>query len=163
MRNRGIFFLALLSSSTAWAQAPQLEHRADQGAKPVLPAPMKAPQKLEPAHAANTNAIYQALRTRVVNGDAFAVKDLVLRRDAGVFTLSSGTVYLYGPTAGRVTGAVFLGEGVLHVEPPSAMERRQLKAVMKTEVLDQHFTSAVFEFTDETAAELKSRHSLRQR
>ena len=155
MRNRGIFFLALLSSSTAWTQAPQLEHRADQGAKPVLPAPMKAPQKLEPAHAANTNAIYQALRTRVVNGDAFAVKDLVLRRDAGVFTLSSGTVYLYGPTAGRVTGAVFLGEGVLHVEPPSAMERRQLKAVMKTEVLDQHFTSAVFEFTDETAAELK--------
>jgi hypothetical protein len=35
------------------------------------------------------------------------------------------------------------------------MERRQLKAVMKTEVLDQHFTSAVFAFTDDTAAELK--------
>src|SRR5271170_7504382 len=116
---------------------------------------MKAPQKLEPAHAANSNAVYQALRTRVANGDAFAVKDLVLRRDAGVFTLSRGAVYLCGPTAGRVTGAVFLGEGALHVEPPSAMERRQLKAVMKTEVLDQPFTSAVFAFTDETAAELK--------
>ena len=35
------------------------------------------------------------------------------------------------------------------------MEKRQLKIVMKTEVLDQPFTSAVFEFTDGTAAELQ--------
>lgn len=106
-------------------------------AQPVLPPPMKAPTTLEPAHSPNANGLYQALRTRVVNGDAFTVENLVLRRDAGTFTLKSGTVYLYGPIAGRVTGAVFLGEGVLRVEPPSVMERRQLKAVMKTEVLDQ--------------------------
>jgi Peptidase family M1 domain len=64
-------------------------------------------------------------------------------------------VYLFGPVAGRVTGAVFLGDGTLHIEPPSAMERRQLKALMKTEVLEEHFTSAVFDFTDGTGAELK--------
>jgi len=63
-------------------------------------------------------------------------------------------IYLYGEVNGAATGAVFVGEGTLHVEPPSAMERRQLKAVMKTEVLDQPFTSAVFAFTDDTAAEL---------
>ena len=39
--------------------------------------------------------------------------------------------------------------------PPNAMERKQLKAVMKTEVLDQRFTTAFFAFTDGTAAELK--------
>jgi hypothetical protein len=56
---------------------------------------------------------------------------------------------------GRVTGAVFEGQGVLHLEPPSAMERHQLKLMMKTEVLNQPFTTAVLEFTDGTAEELK--------
>ncbi len=116
---------------------------------------MKVPEKLEPARTANANALYQALRTRTANGPSFTVKNLGLRRDAGVFTFSDGTFYLYGEVGGVVTGAVFLGNGTLHVEPPSAMERRQLKIVMKTEVLDQPFTSAVFEFTDGTAAELR--------
>ncbi len=90
-----------------------------------------------------------------MNGPAFTVKNLTLKRDAGVFTFSDGTFYLYSEVSGRVTGAVFLGQGTLHVEPPSAMEKKQLKIVMKTEVLDQPFTSAVFEFTDGTAAELQ--------
>ena len=115
---------------------------------------MKVPEKLEPARPANANALYQALRTRTVNGPAFTVSNLMLKRDAGVFTFRDGTIYLYGEVGGMVTGAVFLGNGTLRVEPPSAMERRQLKIVMKTEVLDQPFTSAVFEFTDGTAAEL---------
>jgi hypothetical protein len=155
MNKRGIVVLALLGASHGWAQQPKLEQRPETVAKPVAPAPMKAPTTLAPAHLPNANGLYQALRTRVVNGDAFTVENLVLRRDAGVFTLESGTVYLYGAIAGRVTGAVFLGKGALHVEPPSVMERRQLKEVMKTEVLDQPFTSAVFAFTDDTAAELK--------
>ena len=124
-------------------------------ARPTPPAAMKAPEKLEAAKAANANGLYQALRGRAVNGPAFTVKNLTLKRDAGVFTFSDGTFYLYGEVSGRVTGAVFLGQGTLHVEPPSAMEKRQLKIVMKTEVLDQPFTSAVFEFTDGTAAELQ--------
>ncbi len=116
---------------------------------------MKVPEKLEPARPANANALYQALRTRTANGPSFTVKNLSLKRDAGVFTFSDGTFYLYGEVGEVVTGAVFLGNGKLHVEPPSAMERRQLKIVMKTEVLDQPFTSAVFEFTDGTAVELQ--------
>ena len=92
--------------------------------KPTSPAAMKAPEKLEAARAANSNAIYQALRGRAVNGPAFTVKNLTLKRDAGVFTFSDGTFYLYGEVSGRVTGAVFLGQGTLHVEPPSAMEKQ---------------------------------------
>jgi len=142
-------------SCGVWAQEPGLVHRPAAAPAAAPPAPLVAPARLEAARGPNANGLYQALRTRIVNGEAFTVKDLVLRRDAGVFTLSSGTVYLYGPVAGRTTGAVFLGAGSLHVEPPSAMERRQLKAVMKSEVLDQPFTSAVLAFTDATAAELK--------
>ena len=123
------------------------------GAAP--PAAMVAPEKREPAKGANADAAYQALRARTPNGTSFTVKDLKLKRDAGEFTFSSGAFYLYTPVNGMVTGAVFVGEGSFHVEPPSAMEKRQLKAVMKTEVLDQRFTSAVMEFTDGTAAELQ--------
>jgi hypothetical protein len=93
------------------------------------------PSTLELAHLANSNGIYRALRQRSVNGAAFEVKALTLKRDAGEFLLKSGTVYLYGEVAGMSTGAVFVGEGTLHVVPPDAMERKQLKAVMKTEVL----------------------------
>lgn len=116
---------------------------------------MRPPDKLEQAHAHNANALYQALRTITVSGEAFNVKDLVLHRDVATFTLSSGTIYMYAPVAGHTTGAVFLGEGSIHLEPSSPIERHQLKAVMKTEVLDHHFNSAVFAFTDGTAAELK--------
>ena len=116
---------------------------------------MKVPAKLDPARAPNANATYESLRHRTANGEAFTISHLALKRDAAEIALNSGTVYFYGPVGGVVTGAVFLGEGILHIEPPSAMERRQLKIVMKTEVLDQHFTSAVFAFTDGTAAELR--------
>jgi hypothetical protein len=163
MRSWGLVCLAVAATAGAgWAgaQEPGLTKRPAEAtkalaAKAAVPAAMAVPAQLEAAKAANGDAVYRALRERMVNGPAFAVKDLTLRRDAGVFTLRSGTIYLFGETGGRVTGAVFEGEGSLHVEPPSAMERRQLKAVMKTEVLDQRFTSAVFSFTDDTAAELK--------
>jgi hypothetical protein len=124
--------------------------------RPPPPAPLKAPETTEPGKPANGNAIYQALRSRLPNGASFKVKDLTLKRDAGELRLTDGTVTLYGEVNGRTTGAIFQGQGVLHVVPPSLMERHQLKIVMNTEVLDQPFTTAVLAFTDDTAAELKA-------
>ena len=49
--------------------------------KPTSPAAMKAPEKLEAARAANSNTIYQALRGWAVNGPAFTVKNLTLKRE----------------------------------------------------------------------------------
>ena len=123
-------------------------------ALPPPPAPLKAPETLEPSKLPNANAIYQALRLRTVNGAAFTVKDLTIKRDAAEITLTEGTVYLYGEVNGAATGAVFLGDGMMKLVPPSAMERRQLKYVMKTEMLAQKFTTAMFAFTDGTAGEL---------
>jgi hypothetical protein len=154
-----VCFFFLVGAWGAAGQQQELQRRDQsekrQAAAPSPPSAMKVPEKLEPARVPNANALYQALRTRMPNGPAFTVKDLSLRRDAGLFTFRDGTFYLYGEVGGMTTGAVFLGNGTLHVEPPSVMERRQLKLVMKTEVLDEPFTSAVFEFTDRTAAELQ--------
>ena len=148
-----------MCASGAVCQQPQLGRRASEepkaGALVAPPQAMKAPEKLETAKPANADAMYQALRARTPNGASFTVKDLTLKRDAAVFTFTSGAFYIYSPVNGLETGAVFLGEGILHIDPPSAMEKRQLKAVMKTEVLDQRFTTAVMEFTDGTATELK--------
>jgi len=136
----------------------QLQRRSDavkRVEKTPPPEPVKAPEPMEPAKAANGNAIYQALRARSASGPSFKVKGVTLKRDAGELQLTDGTVTLYNEVNGRVTGAVFQGQGVLHIEPPSAMERHQLKLTMKAEVLNESFTTAVLAFTDGTAEELK--------
>src|ERR1700733_10088297 len=92
-------------------QQPELQRRDQQEKRVVArppPVAMKVPEKMEPARTANANAYYQALRTRTANGPAFTVKNLSLKRDAGVFTFNDGTFCLYGEVNGMVTGAVFL-------------------------------------------------------
>jgi hypothetical protein len=153
MKSWGVVFLVC---GAAWGQDSGLQKRVPV-APVVIPAALVVPATREMARPGNSNGDYAALRGRIPNGTTYAVKDVVLKRDAGVITLASGTVTLFREVAGKVTGAVFEGEGTLHLEPPTAMERRLLKAVMKTEVLDQRFTNAVFEFTDGTAEELKSK------
>jgi hypothetical protein len=140
------------------AEGTQLQRRtevAKKAEKTPPPDPVKAPETTETAKTANGNAIYQALRVRSASGQSFHLKGVTLKRDAGELQLTDGTVTLYNEVNGRVTGAVFQGQGILHIEPPSVMERHQLKLTMKTEVLDQPFTTAVLAFTDGTAEELK--------
>jgi hypothetical protein len=159
-----LFVVAAITGAAQQSTPPgpkqsQLQKRSEAVSNPNRPAPpdpLKAPETLEPAKTRNANILYQALRTRTPSGASFKVHDLTLKRDAGELRLTDGTVTLYNEVNGLVTGAVFQGQGVLHVEPPSAMERRQLKLIMKTEVLDQPFTTAVLAFTDDTAKELKA-------
>jgi len=152
-----VWGLVFLVGVGAWGQDAGFQKRVAAVSPVAVPAAMVAPATREAAKPANASGDYAALRGRIPNGATYAVKDVVLKRDAGVITLTSGTVTMFGEVAGRVTGVVFLGDGTLHLEPPSAMEKRLLKDVMKTEVLDQKFTNAVFEFTDGTAEELKSK------
>src|ERR1700729_252375 len=78
-------------------QQPELQRRSpveQQAKREAVPAPppqLKAPSNLETARAANANLIYGALRGRSVGAAGFTVKNLSLKRDAGVFTFSDGT------------------------------------------------------------------------
>jgi hypothetical protein len=83
------------------------------------------------------------------------VESLVLIRDAAVFRLNKGKICLFQPVEGRVTGAVFVGEGLFEFSPPTEIERHQLRRFTRQDSLKERFKKVCFLFTDTTDAELR--------
>jgi hypothetical protein len=104
---------------------------------------------------ANSNAAYQQLRGLLPGTEVITVNNLELRRDAATFTFRSGSFAFYNEVNGKVTGAVFKGEGHLHITPPTVQERHNLSIVNHSEEFDEDFDKVVLRFTDSTAAELR--------
>jgi len=109
---------------------------------------------LQAQRAANGNAYYHQLRGLLPGGEVIAVSNLDLHRDAAIFTLRHGNIAFYGEVNGKVTGAVFRGEGHLHITPPTVEERHNLEIVAHVDEFDEDFDQVVMRFTDATAAEL---------
>jgi hypothetical protein len=105
--------------------------------------------------AANSNSYYQALRGLLPGGEVITVKNLDLHRDAAVLSLRSGSVTFYPEVNGKVTGAVFRGEGHIHLTPASTEEKRNLAILTRAQEFDEDFDQAILRFTDATAAELR--------
>ncbi|MDQ2855613.1 MAG: hypothetical protein M3R68_04735, partial [Acidobacteriota bacterium] len=89
-------------------------------------------------------------------GNYASVNNLVLRRDAAVFTLKSGEVYFLTPTDGRYTGAVFIGEGQMTLVPPTDIEKHSLELFTDEPSITEDFTRLVLRFTDKTFDEIKN-------
>src|SRR5205823_14572919 len=87
---------------------------------------LAAVSSLSVAQAPNSDPTYQALRHVALSSEAVAVKDFVLKRDAGTFTFKSGSFCFTAPVNGKVTGAVFVGEGSFRLDPPLDVERSAL-------------------------------------
>ncbi len=87
------------------------------------------------------------------------VEQLTLSRDAATLTFERGTLHLLTPVAGRIVGAVFVGEGHVRIVPPLAIERAQVRRVFKndSDTLTRRFVSVVLVFGDSTAQELERR------
>jgi hypothetical protein len=107
-----------------------------------------------PTPGANSDPTYQALRNLALSGEAVSVHDLTLKRDAGTFHLRSGTVCFVAPVAGKVTGAVFTGDGNFILNPP-ASERSMLKLLTKEDEFSENFSQMVLRFTDSTHDEIQ--------
>src|SRR5687768_9307366 len=67
----------------------------------------------------NSHPIYRQLRQVNIGSESSAVTNFVLKRDAGRFSFKTGTFHFLAPVEGKVTGAVFIGEGVFTLEPPN--------------------------------------------
>src|ERR1039458_6844023 len=63
------------------------------------------------AVAPNSDPAYQQLRNLTLSGEAVSVTNFKLKRDAGTLNFYSGTVCFVTPVQGKVTGAVFVGDG----------------------------------------------------
>jgi hypothetical protein len=103
---------------------------------------------------ANSDPTYQALRNLTLGSEAVSVTNLELKREAGTFHLRSGTVCFVAPVAGKVTGAVFIGDGNFVLDPP-ASERAMLKLFTKEDQFSENFSQMVLRFTDSTYDEIK--------
>jgi hypothetical protein len=108
-----------------------------------------------PAAGPNSDPTYQQLRNMTLGGEAVAVNNFALKREAATFHLRSGTVCFVAPVQGKVTGAVFVGDGNFVIQPPSASERSMLKLLTKEDEFSENFSQAVFRFTDSTYDEIK--------
>jgi hypothetical protein len=102
----------------------------------------------------NSDPTYQALRNLTLGGEAVSVSNLDLKRDAATFHLRSGTICFTPPVQGKVTGAVFVGDGNFVITPPPA-EMGMLKLLTKANEFSENFNHLVLRFTDSTYDEIK--------
>jgi hypothetical protein len=119
-----------------------------------LGVPFTAAQNPAPA-APNADPVYLQLRNIELKGEAYTVENIELKRDAATFHLRSGTICFVPPVQGKVTGAVFVGEGTMSLDPPVAEERRSLKLLTKSDEFAENFNHLVLRFTDATYDEIK--------
>src|SRR5215471_10604136 len=104
----------------------------------------------------NADSTYQQLRTIGFSTEpSVTVRDFTLKRDAAHFQLNSGTVCFLAPVNGKITGAIFVGEGKLLLTPPLATEQRSLKLLSKQDEFSESFQRLVLRFTDGTYDEFK--------
>lgn len=110
---------------------------------------------------ANEDPVYRQLRAQAESAQDFAgeyavVNNLVFKRDAATFTLRSGEVYFLPPVEGRVTGAVFVGDGEFSLTPPVEYEKHSLSLFTGEPSITEQFTKLTLRFTDKTYEEVKS-------
>ncbi len=103
---------------------------------------------------ANSDPAYQALRNVTLSGEAVSVNNVELKRDVGTFHFHSGTLCFLIPVNGKVTGAVFTGEGNFILTPPDS-EKSMLKLLTKEDEFSERFNQMVLRFTDSSYDELK--------
>jgi hypothetical protein len=106
-------------------------------------------------------AVSAALREISIDpAQTYRVRNLRLSRGDIKLYLTEGTLAFATPTLGKRLAAVYTtafaeaGDAEVLVLPPQRSERASLAAFTKSPNLDEHFTSAVFFFSDNTAQEV---------
>lgn len=109
----------------------------------------------------NSDPAYRQLRDTGKNPQDFAgpyatVNNLVLKRDAATFTLTTGEIYFAPTVEDRNVGAVFIGEGELALTPPTEIEKHNLSLFINQPEIRERFDRLVLRFSDKTFEEIKA-------
>jgi hypothetical protein len=102
----------------------------------------------------NSDGFYQQLRNLSPQAGAIAIDKVTLKRDAATIQLNSGVLCFTPAVNNRYTGAVFVGDGKLLLEPPVGIERASLSVLSKEKEYSESFDTLVLRFTDKTYEEL---------
>ncbi len=110
--------------------------------------------------------VYKGFRDLSSAPDSFSgayatVNNLVLQKDAAVFTLRSGEVYFLKSLDGKTTGAVFFGGGAYSLTPPVEREKKHLAIFTGAPEIKDDFDVLTMFFTDETFAEIQNSPNVR--
>lgn len=104
---------------------------------------------------ADARILYKELNAlRVDPEHVYQIRSIRLRRGPISLTLENGEVAFFTAFQGRVTGAVFKGQGHIIGTPRDPSERLSIAHYLKLPLVDLAFTNALFRFTDDTASEL---------
>jgi Peptidase family M1 domain len=103
--------------------------------------------------------LYEQLKNTTVN-TGVQLDNVVLQRDRVRITFADGTLYLSPAISGKIRAAVFIGSGTFEAAPPPVLfERDNVRRLLKADEVSTDFKTAVFRFTDETAADLLKQSS----
>ncbi len=133
--------LALLLPMTLAAVLPLLA----QTAPAALPEPAAGPAA----------ALYRQLRSVGLDEQrVYNVRDAALDRSGVHLSFNEGTLAFTHTVEGRITGAVFEGEGEVLLIPYDRAERASLALHIGSPVLTEKFSTAYLRFNDDTYEEL---------
>ncbi len=107
------------------------------------------------AASAATDPLYKSLREAAL-ADSLLVENIVIKRDAGVLTLKSGSIAFTVPALGRDTVAVFVGEGEFTFTALSPIDKAYMASLTGQDSVSEQFDRALFCFTDDTGKEIRA-------
>src|SRR6185312_11927694 len=105
---------------------------------------------------------HQVLSATLNSDECYHIRDIEIHQQDVTFYLTEGYLIFGTPVNGAPISAVFStdvegGEGEVVLLPPDRAERQTLASFTGSPNLDEHFTNAVFFFTDAGARALAER------
>ncbi|MGA8298355.1 MAG: M1 family aminopeptidase [Terriglobales bacterium] len=85
----------------------------------------------------------------------YHVRGASIHRPSLDITLDDGTIAFTEDICGRTTGAFFVGDGEILLQPPNRVERASLTLFTGTAILEEQLSSGYLRFNDDTASELQ--------
>jgi hypothetical protein len=83
-------------------------------------------------------------------GITFETHNFKLKYDVATFEFKQGTLTFLPPIEGRVTGAIFIGDGRFTLTPVTGVDRDELSRRIRSQQVEEDFTEIVFRFTDQS-------------
>jgi len=114
-----------------------------------------APRPEAPRTAGTATAdLYRRLGNLSLDPTAvYKIRDASIDREDIHLSLSDGTIAFTREVNGRITGALFEGEGEVLIVPPDYTERHSLSMFSGSAVLNERFALAYFRFADDSFIE----------